>query len=371
MADVIGQAGDTLYPAPTLCTAPRSAVLVDRRHEELIELATHYQKTSEKVISTQSPNVLVNQIIRQMKEYRDTITFAIPYNPSFIGPKKGRSEEDGLDIATRISLDNIHDFANRVATITGKKVSFILLYDSALSLGICEFNILNPADYLTGVQAIHEYNRKQNTDRVQIREWDTVADSMLGFQQRPEFVESGELESAYEARLKKLKQVFGEDGRASLRAFVNKQIQIMQVEANLSATDHKQAYEWIKRTFGIDSLEEARRIALSIELFKRMDAKENVGQIIRLSPHVKDEKELCKYGFAFFPRTCIMIEPWVGNVVARPDRSFVLDTHKKERSFEEALQLEKERVEKEARRAEAERKQKKGSQQMLGRILKE
>lgn len=347
------------------CPVPRSSVLVDRRIEELTKLARDYQKSGKTVASTQSTEVLVNQIMGQVQEGRDTITFAIPYNPSFIGPNKRRSEKDGLDIATRMSLDNIYAFANRVAAITGRKVSFILLYDSALSLGICEQDILRPADYLIGVEAIHRYNSGRNTDRVQIREWDTVSDSMLGIPQGPGFIESHELERAYTARLANLQRVFSEEGRTSLKTFVAGQIQTMSVAA--SQGEIEQTHQWISRTFGRDSREEAASIALSIELFKRIDARENAGKIIRLSPHVKGQEEHSKYGFAFFPEANIMMEPWVGNFVAKSGSSFVLDVHRKERSFEEAIRLAQVEIERQQRKRDRQqRAEKEEAREVLG-----
>ncbi|MDD2840271.1 MAG: hypothetical protein PHY80_04075 [Rickettsiales bacterium] len=335
MVDVLDQAESVVCPIPKSEVAQIKTEMI----KKLTELAKYYQKTSAKIPSSQSTNVLVIQILQQVEENRDTVTFAIPYNPSFIGQAKKRSKEDGLDIATRVSLDNIYNFAKSVAETIGKKVSFILLYDSALSLGICENDIIKIEDYLNGCQAIHRYIIERNTGLIQIREWDSVGDSLLEYHQKPGFIESGELESAYVTRLKELQRVFREERRASLVDFVTGQIKAMRIETH--AAEVEQTYKWLKGTFGMDSIEEARRIALSIELFKGIDAVENNRRIIRLSPHVKNEEEHSKYGFAFFPGSGIMMEPWVGNFVARSGGKFTLDVRRKERSFEEVAELER------------------------------
>lgn len=240
------------------CPPPKSSSLVDVAQErnakmtrKLTELARYFQKTSVKVPSTQPTEVLVRQVLQQVEEGGDTITFAIPYNPSFIGLGKTR-EEDGLDKTTRVSLENIYIFANQISEITGKKVSFILLYDSALSLGICEQDILKPEDYLVGVQAIHRYTGEHNTGRVQIREFDTASDTMLGHPQKPGFIESSELESAYMARLENSQRIFSEKERISLREFVACQIAYRQIKAHPG--EIRQTYDWLHRTLDRENI---------------------------------------------------------------------------------------------------------------------
>lgn len=54
-----------------------------------------------------------------------------------------------------------------------------------------------------------------------------------------------------------------------------------------------------------------------------MDAEQNGGRIIRLSPHIKGADEQSKYGFAFFPQSDILAEPWVGKASKRANVSAI------------------------------------------------
>jgi len=333
--------------------SPKSLIIKELLHNELTELAKSYQKTSSKTPSTQSTDVLVEQIREQMKN-GDTISFAIPYNPAFIGTHKTRDPKDRLDIATRLSIDNIYAFAQRVSEVTNRKVTFTLLYDSALSLGLCKKDILRTNDYLVGVQTLHDYITKKNTTKVQIREWDTLSDSMLGYNQRPEFIEKDKLELAYTRRFENSQKLFTDKGRKLLKEFVNTQVETRKVKAN--EADIEQTNGWLKSVLHVDSREDAINVATSIELFKKIDTEQNGGRIIRLSPHVKSENEHSKFGFAFFPNSEVLIEPWVGNFVGAADRTFTIDAHKKERSFEKAQELKKQEEEKAQRREESQKK---------------
>ncbi|GMO56355.1 MAG: hypothetical protein Ta2D_01160 [Rickettsiales bacterium] len=288
------------------------------RREQLLEIAKDFSKHG-KNESNQSPNVLVDQIEQQIKNNVNPIVFAIPYNPSFIAGWKKR-DKDGLDTATRLSLNNIATFCDRINKVTGKKVAFNLTYDASIG----KPPLLNTDDYIKGMISIHEYLKKFNNSNIQIREFDSLANvtsveyDNIGFNKCPTiFYEEEGLEKAFKQQIERLNYLFQHDDHnffyTALKHFYQKEESNLKPEADIE----RQA-KWVQTIENPNiNKTNARQVAEEIteedEIFKLLDAdqRKDTG-IIRLSPHQKDANEKEKYGFSFFPNTNTMLEPWVG-----------------------------------------------------------
>jgi hypothetical protein len=304
------------------------------RNEKLLEIAREYQKGD-----GQNPNVLVEQVLKQIDEEREEIAFSIPYNPSFIADGKQR-EDNGLDEATRQSLDNIAKFLEKINKTTGKKVIFNLVYDASLSLGSSDF--IDKGDYLDGIFAIHRYIKRLNNDHIQIREYDILANieqtrkydipretHILIKPQSREFLDRTDLDEIFYEQLARLDFLFrNPEELESIYNFFRNLHKYhgndLTPESEVTMNDTwlgnvKKKYQ----TRNSEKLIEKRKLATKIteadEIFKKLDEESRKNtSISRLSPHGKTDNDRSKFGFAFFPKAIGLFEPWVGKVL-RPN----------------------------------------------------
>lgn len=239
-----------------------------------------------------------------------------------MGENKKRDKSDNLDITVRLALNNIFNFCKQINEITNKKITFTFLYDMSIVSNIVygdnKIYFLNKDDYLMGVNAIYKYIENFNDNlKIQIREWDVVGDGFLDKMQTDIFFKKNDLENEFILRKKSLELFFTNplQFEFKLNDFKAKFFPIN--------TDPKQTCKWLKKIYPNKlrnlAKEEIEKLSMeldkNIELFKLLDINFSIRkQIIRLSPHEKEESEINKFGFSFFPGTCIMSEPWTSNL---------------------------------------------------------
>jgi hypothetical protein len=195
----------------------------------------------------QPPKILVQMIISQILQKTDPITFAIPYNPSFISAFKKR-EEDGLDEATRQSLDNIAKFCQKIHKITGKRVAFNLIYDASLAVGQEEDDLTDRDDYLKGMEAIDIYLRKNlNNENIQIRGFDTFANVVLNISENSDRISKNDI-----SRLKFQPENFP----AGLDTHVLESADMRELSGSLNGADVNDLYKIRSQPDGFLSEEE-------------------------------------------------------------------------------------------------------------------
>jgi hypothetical protein len=288
--------------------------------ELLKRVAVHYAKKSskKKVAETQKPDVLVKQIMRILSETRGPITFTIPFNQVSIGEHKGK-HEGWLDGATRIALENIAKFCMEIKKITGRKVVFYLLYDPSITIGIYgenEDGIVNEKEYFERMKIIHEYIQSLNEymgNEVQIREWDVVGDGFARRRQKSCFLSKDEIEEEFSAKVNVVKWYF-----KNPEQFERKLCEI-RLRNTIPRPDPSITAKWLKTVYPkkLANVSEDVVYTMALAFNERVEMSRILsdGELspefyIRLSPHEKSISEQTKYGFALFPGTFVMFEPW-------------------------------------------------------------
>jgi hypothetical protein len=169
----------------------------------------------------------------------------------------------------------------------GKKIAFNLIYDASLSVGSSDF--IDKQNYLQGSNAIYRYLRHFNNDKIQIREYDILADYPQ--KQQNSFLSSESLKCTHIQRMEKLDILFHtDDGNNKINDIYQKLKFFFASNHNLQPQKILEIQgDWLSKNF---SEEYAKKytgsITESCEIFKLQDEISREGNgIIRLSPHEK------------------------------------------------------------------------------------
>jgi hypothetical protein len=331
----------------TQATGRDIPVLNEEQEKELLGLTRLFLKRDNGG-KGQEDNILLQSIIGQLSNGTENINFALSYNPLLIGVER---EKDGLNEATREALYNINKFIQEVNRITGKRVTFTLLFDSSDRLDDINFGTPeNKQNYIEGINAIfkylkgHGYTSSENT---QIRTWDVVGNGFYGpnITATDTFLTQAKIERNFSQALERLEYLFNHP--ESFKRIKQYELELHTIEKNPRQKTLERDAEWYGKFFpeivkarateiiknGAVTAVEREKLAkkkAALELAKNEKISQDLyselqkavflnGKSIRLSPHFYPNTETRKIGFDFFPgnrqKAIAQREPWTGTFV--------------------------------------------------------